>query len=532
MVNGGTPMIIEKNDEMLLEEEDGLIYLTVYQKGCSFLQIHSIMVQNPQLDLDLKSINDVITAASGSKVRVGRKKPIIEWGITSDKMSASIKLNCTNQYLQQHYSEIVSDIFNHLNQEKITEGILIHVIQNELVVNESIMIAKGQEPVPGSDAVITYYKRSERKPAIRDNGKADYYDMNFLDQVEKGDWLGEKIPPTSSIPGRTITGEYVIIPNGKNKKLLYDPKTVGAFKEDGKIVLRALINGVVEFHSGKVTVGNHSIIEGDVGVETGNINFDGNVTIKGTVLDGFSVIATKDISILGELGVGNVEMIESKLGDVFIKGGIFGKGKSKIAAGRNIYVKHANECCLEAGGNIHIGYYSLGSTLKGQNIITDERYGKLIGGVIEARGKVRAGIIGNQMERKTFIHVEGFNRNQLKEELNEILIHYKTKIQELENIKERLNVYDTFMDELNAVQNKQYEQTTLEFEKITEDIFKFDQKRKILMGILESKGDGEITIGQVAYPDTNLQIKSMRKKLVESTKGTFFVQDNNMYFEK
>ncbi|MDQ0883233.1 hypothetical protein [Peribacillus sp. V2I11] len=43
-------------------------------------------------------------------------------------------------------------------------------------------------------------------------------------------------------------------------------------------------------------------------------------------MDHFSVTATKDISILSELDVSNVKEIKSKEGDVFIKGGIFGKG--------------------------------------------------------------------------------------------------------------------------------------------------------------------------------------------------------------
>ena len=529
---GGYFVLIEQNGDFMIEEENGSIYLTVKQKGCSFLQIHELIIQNPQYVVDVKSVNDALTTSTGMQVRIGQKKPLIEWKIPSDKLSASIKLNCTNEYLKQNHSETVSHIINSLHEQNIIEGILVDVLQNELVVKEELVIAKGQEPVPGNDAIIKYYKRSERKPTIREDGKADFYDMNFLDEVKKGDWLGEKIPPTNSIPGRTITGEFAIVENGKNKKLQFDEKTVAAYKEEGKIVLRSLIDGVVEFHAGKIAVGNHLIIEGDVGVETGNIQFEGNVTVKGTVIDGFSVFATNDISILSEYGVSNIDTIQSELGDVFIKGGIFGKGKSKILAGRNIFVKHTNESILEAGENIHIGYYSLGSHLKAQNIMTDERQGKLIGGIIEARGKVRAGIIGNRMERKTIINVLGFNRQQLKEELHEILIHYKTKMEELVIIKEKLNVFDTFSEELNSVQQQQYERIKYESERITKDIFGYDEKRKALMEILDSKGDGEITIGQMAYPDTNLQIKHMKKKLMESTKGTFFADNNYLHFEQ
>ncbi|MDR4925647.1 FapA family protein [Peribacillus simplex] len=255
------------------------------------------------------------------------------------------------------------------------------------------------------------------------------------------------------------------------------------------------------------------------------------MTIKGTVIDHFSVTATKDISILSELGVSNVKEIKSMEGDVFIKGGIFGKGVSKISAARNIFVKHANECHLSAGENIHIGSYSLGSSLKAKNIFTDEKKGKLIGGVIEAHGKVRAAVIGNRMERKTLINVKGFNRDLLKEELKETLLLYKSKIMKLESIKENLDVYEMSPGQLNGEQNLQYEQTKNQFERLKSQIYQLDEKRKSIMDMLESKGEGEITIGQIASPDTRLQIKSLEKKLSVLTKGTFYAENNDLHFD-
>lgn len=62
-------------------------------------------------------------------------------------------------------------------------------------------------------------------------------------------------------------------------------------------------------------------------------------------------------------------------------------------------------------------------------------------------------------------------------------------------------------------------------------IFQHDEKRRYLMDMLEIKGDGEVTIGQMAFPDTCLEIKSLQKNIKESTKGTFFAENNNMHFE-
>ena len=120
------------------------------------------------------------------------------------------------------------------------------------------------------------------------------------------------------------------------------------FPENNKIVLRALYDGAVIIQDGKVRVDNHLIIAGDVSYDTGNIVFDGYVTIQGTVNDGFSVIAKNDISINSPMGIGAIEKIESKEGSIYIKGGIFGKKLAIIQAKKNIYTKYTNECTLVA----------------------------------------------------------------------------------------------------------------------------------------------------------------------------------------
>ncbi|WP_057911786.1 DUF342 domain-containing protein [Peribacillus muralis] len=525
-------MILKKNEHFILESELGLVYITVFMKGFSILNFNSILLEFPQLMLEhVKDLKQALTEAIGERISVGRLKPIVELDIAEDKMSTRVKLNCSEYYLKDNYSAIVGTILENLHKEKISEGILMDVLQNELTIKDFTVIAMGKEPVHGKDAIVTYFERSERKPTVKEDGKADYYDMNFLDEVKRGDWLGERIPPSSGEMGRLITGELALPRKGKDKKLLYDQKTIAAIEEDGKTVLRALIDGVVEVRDGKITVGAHLSIAGDVGIETGNIDIDGSVTVKGTVVDHFSVTATKDISILSELGVSNVEEINSKEGDVFIKGGIFGKGLSRVSAARNIFVKHANECHLHAGENIHIGSYSLGSFLKAKNIFTDEKKGKLIGGVVEAQGKVRAAVIGNRMERKTIITVKGFNRILIKEELNETLLLYKLKIKQLESIKDKLEVYDMVLGKLDEVDHLQYDQTKKQQERLLADITQLDRKRKSIMDMLDSKGEGEITIRQVAYPETRLQIKSMEKKLNDRTKGTFYAEYNHLHFD-
>lgn len=525
-------MVIVENEWFILEQEVGRLYVTVLKKGCSLLEMDRLISGFPRVRITkFKELKEAIQTAETIRTEVGEYRPLIECAISPDKMSASVRINCTEDHLQMHLSAIISECLSVLHENGVTEGIRMDVLQTGLKAGCDIEAARGEEPVHGKDAVISYYRQSERKPAIREDGKANFYDMNFLDQVKKGDWLGEKTPPSEGVPGKTVTGEWQLPVKGKNKKLMYDKRTVGAYKEGGKTVLRALKDGVVERPGGKISVGDHLCISGDVGVETGNVEFDGSVSVSGTVMDGYSIRAQKDISILGEIGVSNVDRIESSAGDVYIKGGIFGKGRSVVRAGKNIFVKYANECTLEAGENIHIGCYSLGSSLKAKHIITDEKKGRLIGGRIEARGRVKAAVIGNMMERKTVIQVEGINRSELTEQLNNTLLLYKERLAELETIKKQLEVFDSFLDELNQSQDVRYQAIRKRYDSIMQDLFICDEKQKSLSEMLNIEGDGEVTAAKMAFPETLLEIKNVRKRVTEETRGTFYAQKNTLHFK-
>ena len=49
--------------------------------------------------------------------------------------------------------------------------------------------------------------------------------------------------------------------------------------------------------NGIITVQKHLVIDGDVGLETGNLKFDGSIQVRGTVMPGYSIVSSGDISI-------------------------------------------------------------------------------------------------------------------------------------------------------------------------------------------------------------------------------------------
>ena len=90
---------------------------------------------------------------------------------------------------------------------------------------------------------------------------------------------------------------------GDDLPLKYDTKSAYEVEEDGKTVLRSKTNGIIGELNGVLTVQNHLLIDGDVGLETGNLKFDGSIQVRGTVMPGYSIIASGDISIESTEGV-------------------------------------------------------------------------------------------------------------------------------------------------------------------------------------------------------------------------------------
>ncbi|MGD7008575.1 DUF342 domain-containing protein [Metabacillus sp. 84] len=523
-------MILIENDFFKLEEEKGTVSLCAFQKGFLLSDVNKILDQFPRVSItSFQNLKKAIAEAVNQPVNIGVYLPLVTHLISKDKMTASLKVLATPAEFDQLKTDLAEKALETLNQAGITEGLNLNAIQDGLVPMQWVEAAKGIAPVHGRDASVRYYELSERKPTIQETGKADFYHLNFIDEVEQGEWLGEKIPPTDGTDGVNVLGEVLKAKKGKDKKLLYDQKTVRVAEEDGRFILRAAIRGIVSSAAGKISVANHLRIDGDVGIATGNIEFDGSVTVNGTVHEGFSVKAGVDIAILSEMGVREVERIESLNGDIFIKGGVFGKGI--IRAAKTIFVKHANECTLEAGEDIHIGFYSKGSRLIAKNVITEEHKGKIFGGVIEAKGRVFANEIGNKIELKTIIQVEGFDRIRLQEDYVALLTEYKQSVQMIEEIQRHIDVYESFSLNLNDRQQAHLQNLKKAYDEKLKEISTHDQHRETLMKMLKIKGDGEISICRSAYPETYIEIKNMKKKVESLTRGTFYVTGRELKYE-
>lgn len=525
-------MEIYKNDYFCLTDEDHDLWIDVYVPGFDIRDFDNIIAKIPTLQLtNFVTLKKALAIPPEEPVCIGKVKPPIEVIIAKNELEARIKINMTKKEMEQKGKNLSSDIITALNENGVTEGILSEVIYGPLQVQKEIVVAKGTLPTEGNSSRITYYKLSSKKPVIKKDGRVDHYELNLIDNVKKGEWLGEKIPPTEGNPGKTVTGKVIPARKGRDFPLKYDPKTVEEVEENGHLVLRARIDGAVKWEDDKIKVDNHLIINGDIDFDTGNINFEGSVTIMGTVNDGFSVTAKNDISIQSEMGIGAIKKIESLEGSIYVKGGIFGKNVAKIQAKKDVFIKYCNECSITAGENIHIGFYSLDSTLNAKNVYFDPDNGKIMGGEVCADIQVIAGVVGNQMEKKTSIHVRGFDRLAIKAEFDRVLDDYRMMLTQAGKMKRQLEIYENNLEGAEYGSLTEYNEYLKKYLDILDRIRNIDEQRKKLQKILETRGEGEVAIFKAAYPQTVLKIKQMEKRIRTIVRGNFFVVDRTLHHD-
>lgn len=520
-------MILYSMDNVEILSEDGKIFLVVKLPGIDMKMFSSICNSIPRLKITkFGAVQNALDLAANIPVLIGNLKEKLELQLSNDEMIVYITLNITKEQYEMEKKGVVKEIFEMLKENDITEGIKKEIFNSEIPINTKVVVAEGIKPIHGKDAILTYYEFNDNKPIIKTDGKVNHYELNLINNVLKGEWLGKKIPATSGKNGISIKNNPISAKGGRDYKLKYDKETVKhEILENGEENLYAVSIGAVKIIGGKVFVDNHLIINGDVEYSTGNIEFDGYVTITGTVKDKFSVTATYDISINGQIGIGKVNFIKSQKGSIVVKGGINGKGEARIIAARDVFTKYVNEATIEAGGVIHIGFYAMDAKLSAEKIILPPLKGRIIGGEAIAEHRIEVGSIGNKFERPTKVSVEGFEREDILENLEKSKKKNEIILKKMNTLKRELEIFETNISKLDGramttyeYMMSKYEAYIVELSDLAIDITKYED-------VLKTRGEGEVTISQSVYPKTILEIKNMQKRFKDKSTGSFYVDE-------
>ncbi|HEY9060000.1 MAG TPA: FapA family protein [Pseudobacteroides sp.] len=519
--------VIYEDHFIKITKENEEFFIESFSKGMTMDAFKQIIAEYPEMQItSFMAVKSAVLFSPVKKTKFADVKERVVVEISDDGLKAYITLFVLDNELNNGTNtKLLKEILKKLSDKGVVFGIKQDALLDVLPNHTKILIAEGIEPVNGGDSEIRMYEINEPKPSVTDNDKVNHYELSLINHVKGGDWLGERIDPSPGVPGKSVRGTIIMAMTGKKYPLLYDKNSVRESYEGGVTRLYALRSGAVNYMGDKISVSNHLELPENVDFKTGNIDFDGFLTVKGSVEDNFSVVADKDIEILGVYGVGSIREIVSREGSVYIKGGIAGKNKAIIKSYKDIYTKFVSDAVIICEGRVHIGYYCINSTIIAREVIVDSPKGQIIGGNIQAEYKVVATAIGSPSEAKTQISVKGFNRAALKGSFEKIELNIQKLKEDLIKAKQEMSLYS--VASLSSEQMLALERIKERYFDIKNRLKYNEDEKKATANYLRTKGEGEITILKKAYPNTVIDIKKHVREIKEVILGTTFYYQND-----
>jgi len=264
----------------------------------------------------------------------------------------------------------------------------LNELEDVPVYNSFIQIAQGFAPQDGVNGTVTFYIRTEKPsmaPKIKPDGTVDYFDLDIVENVKKGQVLCTITHPTEGAPGMSVRGRELKQTKGRPVASYVGSNT--ALTEDGTAIV-SKIDGQVVFANYRISVNETFQVRGNVDHSTGNLNVVGNIVIAGAVTPGFKVEATGNIQVGGV-----VESAAIKAGgNIRLQGGAI---LSEITCEGDLTGRFIENCGMFVKGDIQADYIVDSNIRCGKNIRAVGSKARIIGGSLIAGQNVEARIIGS-----------------------------------------------------------------------------------------------------------------------------------------
>ncbi|MCI7692207.1 MAG: FapA family protein [Oscillospiraceae bacterium] len=393
-------------------------------------------------------------------------------------------------------------VMSALSEKNVSFGILKDELERAVEqkrYDENICAACWEAPTDGIDGTIKYFYRTDQctAPVENEHGVVDYKNLGLVRNITAGTPIAEITLPTDGEPGRDITGMVVQQKKGTPVNLNIGAGT-SLINEGTQLI--AAVDGNLVFRNGSFCVDETLLINGDVDVSTGNIDFIGSVTVKGSVFEGFRVTSKKDISVLGS--VNGAELMAD--GNINVKIGII---NSRVDCRGDVKLGFCENSKVSCDGNVDSASFVGGEVFAGRDLIASGK-GVIMGGKYTALNNVDASVIGSDNYVKTEITLG--NNAVLMEERETLDKQIKDMEDKLDQLGKILNT----LTELAKVSKLPPEREQLKVDALRNRL-KFQaeiKKAKVRMSdideALKLTQNLSVSIKRMIYPGVRLRINS------------------------
>jgi hypothetical protein len=320
--------------------------------------------------------------------------------VSPDRMTATLRMYPPSA---GGLSTSKAHIMDTLNEYKITAGIDEAAIRAALEDRQyctDIVVAKGKTPTAGRDASIVYHfdTNNSSRPELKEDGSVDFFKLNTLHHCTKGQVLAEIIPEEKGEDGIDVFG--TVTQAREVRKMTFAHGRNLEISPDG-LQLISMVDGHASLVDGTVFVSDVYSVE-NVSTSTGNIEYHGNVEVKGNVCENFSVKTDGDVFVQG---VVEGAVIEAG-GNIIIARGMHGQNKGRLRAGGNIIAKFISAADVEADGFVEAEQI-LNAKVLATSVNAEAGKGLITGGKVIAKSSVCVKNAGSPMGAATVIEVGG-----------------------------------------------------------------------------------------------------------------------------
>lgn len=328
------------------------------------------------------------------------------------------------------------DILKELSVRQITYGVdqdSIRSILERNLFETPYIIATGLKPENGTDGTITYLfdKVVENKPKEDEHGFVNYKDLGLIRNITAGTTIADITLPTEGSQGINIKNQIIRQRPGA-PALATHGANIG-ISEDG-LRMVALADGNLKYSGKQFSIDTVFDMKGDVDISTGNLDFIGDIIVRGEVMEGFKVSSQKNITVYGNVTGANIEAN----GDVTIKKGCI---NSKIRSHGNVSVDFVESSNIACDGDLKADAFIFSDIYCGGELTASGKRGALMGGKYTCLKNLSAQTIGTKSYTSTVITV-GDNAVMVEERAD--------KTTQLENINTQILRCTQAIDFLNA----------------------------------------------------------------------------------
>ncbi|MEM6393698.1 MAG: FapA family protein [Planctomycetota bacterium] len=218
-------------------------------------------------------------------------------------------------------------------------------------------VAEVVDPVNGEPGRVEWLVRPPAKEeACEEADQSSHYDRSKFITVTAGQTLGKLFRPTEGTPGVDLFGEPIPAKPGKACPCEIDTNSI-AVSPSGEMTSR--IDGILSQKTTSAKVSRVLEVSEDVDFSTGNLDFDGDINIRGGVKDCFVIRSGQSVTVQGLVEAATIHARE----DLEAVGGIAGRERAELRVGGDLKARYLDNVQAEVGGTLVLEKEAINSTI-------------------------------------------------------------------------------------------------------------------------------------------------------------------------